>query len=527
MQNHIMRSHLAALLCSLFLGHCIAEKTTQPASQSKQDDQVIKVVEEEAENPTISRIELITEDTVFFIGSDAVLEINITYDDDSTATTDSEIIWNSSDENIATIDDGTLTPLSPGTTDITVSSDDFEDSLTIEVLPGEIAFTTWVGTEHSTLIMDTVEGNYAFKVYWSSSSDCAPAACEDAQSSALEANQPVALEKHNQSTQQYFQLKLADTLSQIATYKASKLFPERNFFQVNTLTNDLIVVGGKSADNTQYFTDSWLSSDAATWSPVGTDQAFGNRENHRLALLKDNLYMTGGWNGTDKLYNDVWRSIDGKSWELVNDNAAFPARDSHQLTAFNDSLIITGGWTKENGCHSFNDVWSSTDGSTWEKLNESAAFSKRCAHQTTVFNDKMLMTAGLEGHNESRRYLNDVWESADGKSWSKLTDSAAFPARFKHQVVSFKNALYLIGGFNGNNQATYFNDVWHSTNGKDWTQLTEKAPFEARADHQVVATADYLYVLSGKDESTHYHDIWRSKDGKVWEKRVRGVFTFK
>jgi len=50
------------------------------------------------------------------------------------------------------------------------------------------------------------------------------------------------------------------------------------------------------------------------------------------------------------------------------------------------------------------DVWHSTDGSSWEKLESGAVFPPRHAHAAFVFKDRMWVMAGLDGS-----LYNDVW----------------------------------------------------------------------------------------------------------------------
>lgn len=65
---------------------------------------------------------------------------------------------------------------------------------------------------------------------------------------------------------------------------------------------------------------------------------------------------------------------------------------------------------------------------------------------------------------------NDVWNSSDGVTWTEVTSSAAFSARRSHASTVFSNKIWVSGGYNesGDN----LNDVWHSTDGISWTQAS-------------------------------------------------------
>lgn len=76
------------------------------------------------------------------------------------------------------------------------------------------------------------------------------------------------------------------------------------------------------------------------------------------------MWVTGGYNpgqiSGDTYYEDVWSSTDGKSWELVTNNAPWLGRRSHQLVNFDDgsgeAMYLIGGFSvnEETGYRQFN-----------------------------------------------------------------------------------------------------------------------------------------------------------------------------
>ena len=69
---------------------------------------------------------------------------------------------------------------------------------------------------------------------------------------------------------------------------------------------------------------------------------------------------------------------------------------------------------------------------------------------------------------QARTFLNDIWSSADGVTWSKI-GNAAWSPRGSHTVVVYRNRLWLIGGANhiADDRSTdgFLNDVWVSDDG--------------------------------------------------------------
>lgn len=93
-----------------------------------------------------------------------------------------------------------------------------------------------------------------------------------------------------------------------------------------------------------------------------------------------------------------------------------------------------------------------------------------------------------------REYMRDVWVSSDGAGWKQLTPSASswFLPRGEHVMVSFRSILYVLGGRTGtgespsnvNGPSALLNDVWaSSSDGETWYQVTGAAPWSPRAKH--------------------------------------------
>ncbi len=112
-------------------------------------------------------------------------------------------------------------------------------------------------------------------------------------------------------------------------------------------------------------------------------------------------------------------------------------------------------------------------------------------------------------------FLNDVWVSDDGNTWTQVTPAAPWTPRDKAGVVVFQDGLYLLGG-----QDTA--DVWRSSNGRDWTPLVTEADWGGRHDFARVAYDGRLWLFGGwKDRSTDaLNDVWYSSDGMSWSRQI-------
>ena len=78
--------------------------------------------------------------------------------------------------------------------------------------------------------------------------------------------------------------------------------------------------------------------------------------------------------------------------------------------------------------------------------------------------------------------MNDVWNSADGISWTQVVERAPFQGRRNFSAFEFQNKIWVIGGYTGNNK----NDVWYSDDGVNWESATQSADFSVRNGHSSI-----------------------------------------
>ena len=276
---------------------------------------------------------------------------------------------------------------------------------------------------------------------------------------------------------------------------------------VRIAKNGIFVMSGNDGG---FPRDVWLSLDGKNWSKQIDEAAWPETYEHQVASHQGRLYLLAGG-----INQGVWSSADGSSWSFVG-NQDWSRRYQFQVVEYKDRLYAMGG----NDDVRKNDVWSSADGESWTEVTMTAAWSARQGHQVVVYNDRMYLLGGygLVGVNEGS--LNDVWSSADGRIWS-FEGNANWPKRFAHQAVSHQGRLYVLGGMGAGS------DVWSWAVGEEnWTQETTNG-WLARNNFQAVSYDGLLYVMGGKSViSTYYNDVWTSADGKEWTRApVRAAWS--
>ena len=212
------------------------------------------------------------------------------------------------------------------------------------------------------------------------------------------------------------------------------------------------------------------------------------------------------------------------NWVKETDKAGWQARDSQGEVVYKDQLWIFGGWFNSNS-EPPRDVWSSADGKTWKLVTNDAPWKHSDLPMTIVFKDKMWLMGGwhngrLPGYSAS----NEVWSSTDGVKWDQVTNKAGWTPRVSAGLVEFKGKMWILGGtekYYFGNEKDLKNDVWSSADGKEWTQVTANAGWAPRSYLQAAVLNGKIYVFGGgnydpKELYRAYNDVWSSEDGEHW-----------
>ncbi len=297
----------------------------------------------------------------------------------------------------------------------------------------------------------------------------------------------------------------------------SAAFPGRQFPAGLVYNNAMWLIGGYDTAN-NYLNDVWSSTNGVSWTNVlpdltgGSSTQFIGRTNHTSLVYNNAMWVIGGANGLlGGSLNDVWSSTNGSTWTQTASASSvniFPARSEHTSVVFNSTMWVIGGFGASSPFF-LNDVWASTDGANWYEATTGAAFSARQGHASLVFNNAMWVIGGQSNSS----YLNDVWTSANGVNWTQVLSNTASPGSTqfseRNDFTSFvyNNAMWVVGGF-ANGAAA--NDAWYSTNGSTWTEATAGAAFPKRDALSGLVYNNFMWVISGAGTSGYLNDVWYS-----------------
>lgn len=259
----------------------------------------------------------------------------------------------------------------------------------------------------------------------------------------------------------------------------------------------------------------WIKvMDKAGWKP---------RDSQGEVVFKDRLWILGGWyDSFSSPPRDVWNSPDGKAWEQVTDSAPWKHSDLPMTLVHDDKMWLMGGWyngrLKDHSAS--NEVWLSANGKDWKQATAKAPWSARISGGLVSFKGKMWLLGGTENYyfGNENSLKSDVWNSENGKDWTRVVEKAPWAPRAYLQAVVHDGKIWILGG--GNYTPTYHakNDVWFSEDGVNWTEATAKAPWHERIWFSSVVYRDRIWVLGGwsKGPDRNWGDTWYSKDGKTW-----------
>lgn len=201
------------------------------------------------------------------------------------------------------------------------------------------------------------------------------------------------------------------------------------------------------------------------------------------------------------------------TWTCATDSAAWSPRSWYASVVFDGMMWVLGGCEFDDLNFPVNDVWCSTNGADWTLITDSADWSPRYAHEVVVLRDTMWLIGGLEDYYGDI-ILNDVWYSTNGADWTWVTDSADWQARAAYGLIAFNNEIWLMGGWGGWS-VLYLDDVWRSPEGVNWTCVDSAADWVARCNHTLTDFSDSMWVMAGF-AYVNLGDVWCSSDGSSW-----------
>lgn len=235
------------------------------------------------------------------------------------------------------------------------------------------------------------------------------------------------------------------------------------------------------------------------------------------------------------------RIFDHFVWDEVNEGVGviWEPRAGLQAVRKGKAFYVLGGRSPKmmplafGDSDFYNDVWKSDDyGESWTKISGGlgAPWAARAYFQAVNKGGHIYVLGGQDSTAMQNQdptcggnlppeipcppfilestFFNDVWRTSNGTDWENMTNDATWSKRAGLSAVVLRGWIYVMGGSvnddsaiigPGGPQRMYFNDVYKSKDGKHWIRVTEHAPWAPRAGAVVVTRGRYMYLLGGED----------------------------
>ena len=284
---------------------------------------------------------------------------------------------------------------------------------------------------------------------------------------------------------------------------------------------------------------------AYEWKLITMKAAFAPRDGAGALTYKDKMWFLGGWNPSQAYRaeffplicnNEVWSSDNGADWKLVKPNtfkdksfdpaSDWEGRHTAGYVVYKDLMWIIGGDCNQG--HYQNDVWNSADGKTWNYVNKGKTppWANRALQYTVVHDGKIWVIGGQTMPAFAKAdelFFRDIWTSTDGIEWTEVKPKEpCFSARGMIGGAAVKDGrIWVLGGGTYDTpkipSRKFHNDVWSSADGIEWKEHTAAAPWNPRQYHDVAVWDGQLWVMEGYyKDGGNRKDVWYSPDGAKW-----------
>lgn len=243
----------------------------------------------------------------------------------------------------------------------------------------------------------------------------------------------------------------------------------------------------------------WSSPDGVTWTKAPLPNAISNLAFLDYVYFKGSMYGLGFFEGNIESFvfrPEIFRTTDLEKWDVVAKASNLPARFFYHPFVFRDKIWIIGGEDKER---KYADIWNSADGITWTKQKDNLPFGRRSGSQVVDLNGILYLLD------------NDVWSSSDGLNWKLVTEEIVKGEMiFGYTTVVFDNKIWLLGC---NRNGQFSSQVLVSSDGKAWT--AQDAPWTPRGGIAATVHNGKIYMTGGKYGGTpdqpdfrYSNDLW-------------------
>lgn len=263
----------------------------------------------------------------------------------------------------------------------------------------------------------------------------------------------------------------------------------------------IYVIGGFNHPSPLYLGDVWKSVDfGITWTKIrdtADANGYGARSSHCVWSYDGKLWVGAGATAATVFNNDVWYSSDdGATWTRATASAAFSGRAAAMCCVFDGKMWIMGGYDNAGTYSATDTIYYSTDGVTWTTANPGTHWSARRMAGCCVSGSKMYILGGEQLISGTATKMNDVWYTSNGSTWTRATASAGWSGRLFGGAYHINDKLFIVSGYGGG--SSWYTDCWYSSDdGANWTQAIATAISTGRYGSSYCSHKNKMFLMAG------------------------------
>ena len=235
-----------------------------------------------------------------------------------------------------------------------------------------------------------------------------------------------------------------------------------------------------------------------------------NISNSEVVILKDKVYIIGGYNGSIVI-SDVYSAkikdngtLD--SWEY--ENSLLDPLSSSQAVVFKDYIIMLGGFDGRKWTKNITIAKLTEKGKLGNWLYMHPLPSSIGESQSLLYGNRIYLLGGYDGYNYSTSvYTATIEDNGSISEWENCTN-LPIPVR-KTSSIILNNNIYIIGGYDG----SPVSEIYVSSINSDGS-LTEWKEFgklpEPLFNTKLIEVKNALYLIGGNDSELHSSKVYKA-----------------
>lgn len=226
-------------------------------------------------------------------------------------------------------------------------------------------------------------------------------------------------------------------------------------------------------------------------------------------------------------------------WVRVNATPEYPARGYQPaMVKHNNDTFLMAGFALTGYHYGFSDVYKTTDGRVWTKVNNSIGMCSPWGDPTSIngstagslvsFKGDLLFYPGYvycvkeAGKSLAAFGTNVSWKSTNnGVTWIPQAASN-YPAMGYTQMIVWRDAIWLVGGYiwADDTPTGSQNQTWYSYDGTTWYLKNSTPAWSSRYIHSPFIWNDQLCITNGYSTrpAASLGDTWCTNDGEFWSR---------